>query len=246
MLVQRNTLGRPSRIFIPATIDSTGESAAPAESIVLWVDTGSPASHLLHGLVGPPIGPARTLHFGDQSRTWPSWRNRYQPGIAGLPMAGTLGADEILRQPTELDLDHGCYTTFAAVPEYAARWPSIAVEVTLGMLVSTIQVDGRPVKVLVDTGVDETIVITDEERPGPRFEVQDVYGLPVVLVRGQATLRWQSLELGEVAIDRTKSFPTFDRLGLGPTVRGMLGINSIGARRILVDAARSRILVEPK
>jgi hypothetical protein len=241
LLVQRNAEGRPSRAYLPAVVDGA--------DVLIWIDTGSPKSHLTHGLTGPAIGPDKTIRFADQTRSWPTWRNRFQPPFAGRNVVGTLGADEVLAQTTELDLARGCLTMYPSgtIPAHARAWPTVLVDRVAGTVVSAITVDDRPFRVLVDTGVDETIVITDAvPRTGQRFVVQDVYGLDVVLIRGTATLRWQSLAPWVVTLDRTTAFPTFDRLGLGADVRGMLGLNSIGSRRIVFDAAGGRIFVEPK
>ncbi len=241
LLVQRHPDGRPSRVYLAAVVDG--------QDVLLWIDTGSPKSHLTHGLTGPPIGPDKAVRFGDQTRSWPTWRNRFQPPYAGRAVVGTLGADEVLAQTTEIDLDQGCLTMFPAgtVPAYARAWPSVKVDRIAGTVVTSLTVDGLPFRVLVDTGVDETIVITDVESPsGDRFVVQDVYGLDVVLVRDHAVLRWQTLAPWSVTIDRTKAFATFDRLGLGADVKGMLGLESIGSRRIVFDAANDKMWIEPR
>lgn len=240
LLLLTDSDGLVHRAFVPAQLDGG--------DIVLWFDTGAMGSHVVHGNTGPATEPPRTVLIGGEPHALPSWRSRFQPGIAGLPMKGTLGIDTVVKHPTEMDFKGGCLTTFDddAVPTYASAWPTVNVDMVNGMIVTDVEVDGRAQRMLFDTGVDETILVTPEAvtAKGERIVLPDVYDNPIVLIRATATMKWAGATRVS-PIERTTEFHTFDMLGLGPTVRGMFGITAMGARRILFDPNRRTIAVEP-
>jgi hypothetical protein len=233
--------GVPERIYVVGELEG--------EKVALWFDTGADESHLDHGLTGPEVGQSKEVAFGGKKRVLRSWRRQQWEGIDGLKCVGAIGTDEVLGGATEIDLKRGCLTKRQSgqFPADAGTWSSMAIDIVNNRIVTNATINGAPWRLMVDTGVYDTIVISPDRTDfGPdRFTVGDVLGTQVFFAREPALFSWQGSSPRQIPTWATSRFSTFDMLALGPSIRGMLGLTTIGKRRFVVDSEMKRMLVEP-
>ena len=231
--------GLPVRAFVDVTKDG-----APATFLF---DTGAARSHLAHSLDDRSYRhDAGTVRLGCSDRTLDSWPHAAQRKSGGLDVIGVLGADAVVGHPTELDLRSDRLIVHDRIPDDVAAWPTVPLEVARGVLLTRARVDGRPVRLLFDTGTDTLLLLTDDPGTGKVVKTHDVFAQPIELVWGSAQLEWDGNEARNVRAWRTHSHPAFERhaRSLGGA-EGILGIAAMGNRRLVVDAAHGRLYVEP-
>jgi hypothetical protein len=248
LLVSHETAGPPRRAYVRATIDR--------EEVALLLDSGSATSFVRVPLDADPSSERvrRKVRVGAEVRELPSRRGRRDEdpwdmeARGGLPIAGKLGAEELLGGTTELDLRGGCLARhppgFAV--EEARRWPAVPFDIVNGVIVTAVEFDGAARPALFDTGVGNSILVTDAFRPFVDHQVvHDVRGHPVDLYTRAGTVRWGAGPAESAWLERTPRFDTFYDMKLGD-VHAMVGITSMGLRKIIVDAARKVLLVGPR
>jgi hypothetical protein len=239
--VKYDAWGAPERVYVIGELDG--------EKVALWFDTGADESHLDHGLSGPEVGPSKQVTFGGKTRTLRSWRRQKWEGIDGLRCVGAIGTDEVLGGATEIDFKRGCLTKrpTGQLPVDSGNWWSAAIDVVNNRIVTNATINGSAWRLMFDTGVYDTIVISPDRTDfGPdRFSVGDVLGTQVMFSRERALFSWQGSAPRQIPTWATARFSTFDMLALGPGIRGMLGLTTIGKRRVVIDSEMKRMLVEP-
>jgi hypothetical protein len=239
--------GAPRRAYVRATIDH--------QDVAMLLDSGSAKGYvrveLDAGVSAQRV--LRRVRMGGIVREMPT-----RPGLddqdpwdfeerGKLPIAGKLGAEELLAGTTELDLRSGCLTRHPAgfTVEEATRWAVVPFSVVNGVIVTRVAFDGAARAVLFDTGVGNSILVTEEFRPFVHHEVTyDVRGHAVDLYLRAGTVRWGNGATESAWLERTPRFDTFDDMKLGD-VHAMVGITAMGLRKIIVDPARKALLVEP-
>jgi hypothetical protein len=247
VLVGHDSAGVPRRAYIKALRGH--------REVAMELDTGSATSFVPFDLTADP-SVERThekVRIGEVVKTLPGRRMSIDPDDYGakerhgLPVSGVLGAEEVLRGTTDLDLRSGCLTQHPrgyAVPE-AGSWLSVPFKVVNGVIVTHVEIDGEDHGALFDTGVGYSILISDKVEPFVAHQiVHDVRGLRVDLYDRRGYVRWADGPREEVWVERTLAFRTFDDMLLGD-VRTMVGISAMGSRRIIIDPAKNVLLVEP-
>lgn len=231
--------GLPVRAFVDVTKD---EMAA-----LFLFDTGAAATHLTHPLGGPSvIARAGTVRLGCKPLTLDSWPLVDMPKHDGLDLIGVLGADAVTMELVELDLRADVLRVHRRVPDEVAGWPVVAIELVHGVILTRATVDGRSMRMLLDTGTDTVVLLTENPGPGQVASTTDAAGAPMKLVWGTAQLAWEGTDARRVPAWRTRAHPMFERHAqLLGGVDAILGLAPLGNRRLLFDVAHGRVHVEP-
>ena len=212
------------------------------------VDTGSLKSFVTHS--GSEEGTSATAVIFCQETSLPIIA-RLRPGMtpAGEPQAGVLGSDLVTHGAVlDLDLARGSlswYQPARPIPPGAIVLP---IEYRNGWLVASgINVNGRDVKLVVDTGASNIILIDTVPRAGEvREDTVDGTASAITLFHGDGAITFAGDIARHVPVDRSDSFPTLEGLiaNLGGDVAGLLGLTSLGRERIIISR-ESLVLVLP-
>jgi len=196
----------------------------------LLVDTGSATTFVQEPLGSPdPVPNAGTFDIGCSAVMVDGRPEVPDPPIDGVPVVGTLGTDRLLPGPTAID-----FTTAQLVfgTPGDPSWPSAPYDVVDGSALAHVTLDGQPIRLLVDTGDDDTLWLGQQPQPGDtEIDTVDAEGHPLVLYLGSATLAigaWQAT----VRVLRVPSWPYLEQTiaQLGGDVGGLLGLSSMGQR----------------
>jgi hypothetical protein len=232
LLVHQDGGGRVDRVH--ATLTARGRRGP------FLVDTGSRTSFATHD--GNDEPPAANTVIACRETSLPIIA-RILPGTTpdGQAQAGVLGAD-LVAHGALLDLDLAKRTLLWIPPELpppvVPRSVVLPIELRSGWLVASgIRLAGRDVKLIVDTGASNVIVVSQEPRPGEiREETVDGTAAPITLYRGTGELAFLGAPARQVPVDRTDSFATLESLiaQLGGDVDGLLGMSSLGVDRVVI------------
>jgi hypothetical protein len=203
------------------------------------VDTGSLKSFVTHS--GTEDSTSASTVIFCQTTTLPIIA-RLRPGSTpdGAPQAGVLGSDLVAHGAVlDLDLAKGTLSWYQPAKTPPAGAVVLPIEYRNGWLVASgIRLHGRDVKLVVDTGASNVIVVDKTPRANEvREDTVDGTASPIVLFHGTDEIafgdgRWTR----HVPVDRTDSFPTLEGLiaQLGGDVAGLLGLTSLGRERIII------------
>jgi hypothetical protein len=211
----------PQRLHVMATHDG-----APA---MLLVDTGSPTTFLQEPLGSPdPVHHAGTIGLGCTTLELDGRPVVADDPVAGVPTIGTFGVDRLLPGPTTLDIAGAAIAS--GEPDAAAAWPTASYDVALGLVLAHVALDGRPVRLMLDTGSPATLWLGEQPQPGDvEVDTTDAVGNVVRLYAGTATL---TIGATTTTIDvlRAPSFPYLEQTvaDLGGNVAGLLGLSALG------------------
>lgn len=186
--------------------------------------------------------------------------------VVGLPagvkhgdeVMGILGQDVLLRHVVELDLPGERITFHPAdhEPASAHGWHEVATGRIDGTGFSTVEVDlgGARVRAVLDTGARRSYVNWAAARAAG--VTPDTPGLLRAESAGGATahgfaydrFRFDAVRIGALAPVESElaiaDLPVFKALGMDRAPAMILGLDVIGERRLVLDAARGRLLVE--
>jgi len=212
------------------------------------VDTGSLKSFVTHS--GEEANePAKTVIFC-QETTLPIIA-RLRPGTTpnGEPQAGVLGSELVSHgEVLDLDLVKGALAWYQPAREVPAGAIVLPIELRHGWLVASgIRVDGRDVKLVVDTGASNVILVDKSPRAHEvREDTVDGTASAITLYHGEGEVTFAGDLTRHVPVDRTDAFPTLEGLiaNLGGDVAGLLGLTSLGRERIVISRD-SLVLVMP-
>ena len=159
-----------------------------------------------------------------------------------------MGCDVLTAQPTELDLKQGAIRFYAPGerPPWVSSAQKVLYEDRLGELAVSVKVDGKPYKLLVDTGADHSLLLGAPKAPGDAYAPgQDATGEVIDMWQGSGMLEVGN-EIAARPLLKAPSWPyfkgTLDALGGG--LSGLLGLSSIPGQKLFIDAA-SRTLAFP-
>ena len=212
------------------------------------VDTGSLRSFVTHS-GDEPRESAKTVIFC-QETTLPIIA-RLRPGTTpnGAPQAGVLGSDLVAHgEVLDLDLLKGALSWYQPARDVPAGAIVLPIEVRHGWLVASgIKVGGRDVKLVVDTGASNVILVDKTPRVNEvREDTVDGTASAITLYHGEGEVTFAGDITRHVPVDRTDAFPTLEGLiaNLGGDVAGLLGLTSLGRERIVISR-ESLFLVMP-
>jgi hypothetical protein len=213
------------------------------------VDTGSLKSYVTHSQ-DEEKSSASTVIFC-QETTLPIIA-RIRPGTTpdGQPQAGVLGSDLVGHGAVlDLDLANGALSWYQPAHATPARAIVLPIEYRNGWLVASgINVGGRDVKLVVDTGASNVILVDKTPRANEvREDTVDGTASPITLYHGDGELTFAGDVARHVPVDRTDSFPTLEGLiaNLGGDVAGLLGLTSLGRERIIISRESLIVLLPP-
>jgi hypothetical protein len=170
------------------------------------------------------------------------------PAPNGLPVVGTLGVDQFLKGPTELDFGASLLTFHAPGDPFDVGDGGAAAPFDLvkGMVLPHVTLDGTPVRLMFDTGSEDTLWLGAQPEPGDQ-EVQttDALGNPLTLWLGTVTLGVGAYT-ATVPVLRAPSFPYFEMTvaALGGNIQGLFGVSSMGSR-VVIDPDVDQVQVAP-
>jgi hypothetical protein len=245
---------RPTELASPPEAPATEPDVV---ELVLTFDDGAPDSQLVpartataEGYLALDTGSASTFLYdpderegqvtiGARTTLTVSGRDLPPETFAGKPILGVLGADFLLAGPSELDYpgrrivrhrgrrpcehDDGCVVT-----------PFLDAE---GHIAVRVEIDGAPKLLMLDTGSRHTLLVGESGRGGDeRAQSAGIDGLPFDVFVGTSELTLAG-ERREVPVLRASAFPYFESFAreLHPDLAGLLGLTSIGFRRIVID-----------
>lgn len=241
LLVHHDSAGRVDRVH--ATLTARGIRGP------YLVDTGSFASFATS--TGDEVAPSAQTTLACSETTLPII-GRLRPGSTpdGTPQAGVLGAN-LVAHGAVLDLDLkkatlGWYQPAPAPPPGAVVLP---VERRKGWLIASgIRVRGRDVKLVIDTGATNVILVDPTPRAGEiREDTVDGTASAITLWHGDGEISFAGGAVRHVPIDRTDQFATLQGLisELGSDVEGLLGITAMGRDRIIIGRDSLMIVLPP-
>ncbi len=213
------------------------------------VDTGSLTSFVTRS--GDETDTSATTTIFCRSTTLPIIA-RLRPGTTpeGLPQAGVLGSDLVARDAVlDLDLVNGRLELYEPAPALPAHAMVLPIEYRSGWLIASgIELEGRAVKLIVDTGASNVIVVGKTPRPNEvREDTVDGTASDITIFHADG-----NIDLGDgikrrVPVDRTDSFPTLQGLiqSLGGDVAGLLGLTSLGRERIIIGKTSMMLVLSP-
>lgn len=212
------------------------------------VDTGSQRSFVIHD--GDESGSSATAIISCTETKLPIIA-RMLPRTTpdGRPRAGVLGADLLAHgEVLDLDLAKGQLAWYSPAPRVPVGAVVVPVELRKGWLVASgIRVDGREVKLVIDTGAQNVILVDHVARPDEiREDTFDGTASPVTLFHADGVVTYADGVRRRVPVDRTDAFPTLQGLiaNLGSDVAGLLGMTALGRDRVILDR-ESMVLVFP-
>jgi hypothetical protein len=212
------------------------------------VDTGSLRSFVTHS--GDEQKTSAEVVIACQSTTLPIIA-RLRPGTTpnGEPQAGVLGADLVAHgEVLDLDLVKSALSWYQPAREVPRGAVVLPIELRNGWLVASgIRVNGRDVKLVVDTGASNVILVDKTPRTGEtREDTVDGTASAITLYHGDGEVTFPGDITRHVPVDRTDAFPTLEGLiaNLGGDVAGLLGVTAMGRERIVLSRD-SLVLVLP-
>jgi hypothetical protein len=211
----------PTRLHAPIHYQG-----APA---VLLVDTGSNLTFLQEPLGSPDPNPdAGVFQIGCLTLDVLGRPVIPDGPVNGLPSVGTLGTDLLLNGPTQIDLAgaqilfHAPGAPFAS----ASGWPTAPFDLLSGAIVPHVQLNGSPVRLILDTGSQDTLWVGQAPQPGDvEVDAQDAYGNAIKLYLGTVDLGLGTAHV-TVPVLRAPSFPSFQPPA--KDIVGLLGLSSLG------------------
>jgi hypothetical protein len=239
-LVIERRAGHPVRFYV--RVEGEGGPG------LMLLDTGTAKSHLTRPMNGPAmVSQAGRIRVGCRTQAMDGWAERALDPFGGLPVLGSFGADFVMKGTTELDLRSGRLIRWGQLlPDVVRAWPQVALGTKDGMPVTRAVVDGYPLELLVDTGSEDSILMTEDLDDRQATVTTDALGNSLRLVSMTSSLLWGAAPQN-VRVSWTRQFPAFQRLvqSWGGTA-GLLGVTSLGERRIVFDASDRRLYLEPK
>jgi len=177
---------------------------------------------------------------------------RLRPGTTpdGLPQAGVLGSDLVTDGSVlDLDLVNGRLEWYDPAPAVPAGAMVVPIEMRNGWLVASgITVQGRTVKLIVDTGASNIVVVGKTPRLGEvREDTVDGTSSAITLYHAEGDVDLGDGVVRHLPVDRTDSFDTLEGLiaSLGGDIAGLLGLTALGRQRIVIGESSMMLVLSP-
>ena len=151
----------------------------------------------------------------------------------------------------DLDLVNGRLEWYEPAPggPRPARAMVLPIEYRNGWLVASgIKLEGRDVKLIVDTGASNVIVVGKTPRPHEvREDTVDGTASAITLFHADGDIDLGDGVTRHVPVDRTDAFPTLEGLiqSLGGDIAGLLGLTSLGRERIIIGKTSMMLVLPP-
>jgi hypothetical protein len=217
-----------------------------------FIDTGSSLTFLDLGPDGPNfVEDAAVVTIVCETLTIPGRGGLAEkPDAFGLPVVGYLGADFFLASTGLLDVPGR--RVVRPAPEVwvaeAGSWSVLPFDDVQGHMLAPVELDGTPVRLMIDTGAFHTLWLGQQGQPGDvEIETSDAEGTPLFFYLGEADLTMAGRDVRTVPVLRAPSFPYFEQTvaALGGNLHGLLGLTSFEGRALLIDGRASEIRIGP-
>jgi hypothetical protein len=190
---------------------------------------------------------AGAVTIGCETLGLPGFAQSPEEPVAGRPVVGTIGDDMLLAQPAWLDLV-GNQLVFHAPGDpftQAAAWPATSMTRPYGYVrVEDVSLDGKPVKLLLDTGSPDVLWLGEEPAEGDvEITGTDVEGQPVIMYISQVTVSMGSWSQ-TVQVFKVPSFPYFQPLATAAGVQGLFGVSAF-PHGVVFDTDAMKVRVAP-
>lgn len=166
---------------------------------------------------------------------------------SGEAQSGRLGVDLLMRGAYDLDLANGSFTWATVSPPPPSGAIVLPLETRHNWLVaSNVVVDGKAVKLLVDTGAHNILLMSKSARAGEHtFKGMDGTGAEVTLFGADGEVSLAGEKPRRLPVDRAETFPTLEKVieGVGNDVVGLLGLSALGDKRIILS--RDALVIVP-
>jgi hypothetical protein len=245
LIVERSPYG-VTRVHARATLGG--------KAVAVGIDTGGAQSFMRVGNGAEGLWPnAAVLKSGDVSLAMPG-RGDVGPGQApgGLPVPASFGVDFFLAGTTELKLTSEAELVRrppGVVPREAKTWPTLPYRVVSGNLVVRVMVDGVPRRLMVDTGSPDLLLLHVAPASGDRpiDDIADINGAKVPAFSGQARLTLRGTPPRAVPVLKAQRFLYLEAMfkGMGGKLDGLLGLTSLGPRRVIIDPSAKVLRLGP-
>jgi predicted aspartyl protease len=221
------------------------------------IDTGSIPSMVDRRIakkLGLEVRQSRIVSFGDQGRMLsavlptirfgPMHSDALNAGVGDLSFLhgvdAIIGLDVLWRNSFRIDYA-ARELRFGAV---TAQEPGVSLEVTPPFLTVQLAIEGRPVRLLVDTGSRRLVLF--ERRVGDRLPHLRVHGEQVTYhITGTARLRrtyLPHLDIGGSSIENIEALLSDAPVdGYPPEIDGVLGVRTLASKYAVFDFERGRL-----
>jgi hypothetical protein len=160
-------------------------------------------------------------------------------------LIGVIGADALDPPYTALDLGGGRFTTFACAPPETQGSAKMPLSFVGGVPITELEVDGRVLKLILDTGTADLLLLVDEEPRDAKFESTDLGGGTIRFAYSKASVRWSSGLVRRVPVWKTAHDGAFEshRKALGVHLDGLLGLSTFENAKLVFRRPEGRIEV---
>jgi len=212
----------------------------------LALDTGSAHTFLYRGPDDPEwVENAGTVRIGSRTLQLPGYGDE---GIGvemfqGKPILGILGVDFFLPRG-EIDYPSGRVINWGDRPIPGAQeLPSIPLRVVEDLARVRVVMDGRELDLMLDTGAHDTVLLGVDGQPGDEpVEVGTADGAVSPVWYGTATIELPHEAPRTVNVMRALEIPYVSPwLVEEQGANGLLGLTSLGFRRLIFDGDRLRL-----
>jgi hypothetical protein len=222
--------GHPSSIYVP-TVHEGREG-------LLHFDTAAWATMVLLSGDGGWVADAGQARLGCRERSVAGYAGTVAslPDVDGLPVLGSAGADLLIEIPALLDVAARGWVRAPDADALAAIADAVSPphEQVQGVFLVRASFDGRPVRLLLDTGAGHSLWLGEPGRPGDIEHVTtDYFGNELRVHEGTVVLELGG-EARTLPILRAPDFPLLDQLveQLGGDIQGLLGLSAIAALHV--------------
>jgi hypothetical protein len=220
------------------------------------IDMGSPTSFVYAGIADGGIASCSP----NGGHTAISCVPADLPGCPGVGettpdnsvVRGTLGTDLVARGAAlDLGIAQSRFWWWRTPPAPPAGATRVALQYNegTGALVATgIKLDGRDVRLMVDTGSPHVLILSSTPRPNETVvHTADGNNNPVTLYTSTIQISFGAGSARTVAVDRADTFPDLEGLfaQLGGNVDGLLGLNALGHERIVISKGELAFVMGP-
>jgi hypothetical protein len=164
----------------------------------------------------------------------------------GTPFAGALGVDLVTRGGVlDLRIRDGELVWLRETPPAPANATTLPLTLHTSnnpyasnrLVASGVQLDGKDVRLMLDTGSPHVLIISAAPRPNETMiQTEDGNGEPVTLYTSTIEIALGGGAKHTVTVDRAASFPTLEKVfaALDDGVTGLLGLDALGHDRIVI------------
>jgi hypothetical protein len=127
------------------------------------------------------------------------------------------------------------------------RWSPMPFEWQNNYMFVRAKVDGKPLRLAFDTGAPDTFLLGEMGRPGDvACQSVDGYGTPVTFYRGDSLVELPGQAPVCVPVLRAPQFKSMEDSNRqqGHLSNGLIGLSTLGERRVVIHATTSTIWIE--